>query len=51
MKLTDVIRQTQKEYRTSMNKIAAIKLVRSLTGCAASSDLEMEGFAAVIEDK
>ena len=32
MKLADVIRQTRKEYRTSMNKIAAIKLVRMLTG-------------------
>jgi len=33
MKLVDVIRQTQKGYRTSINKIAAIKLVRTLTGC------------------
>jgi hypothetical protein len=32
MNLVDMIRQTRKEYRTSMNKIAAIKLVRSLTG-------------------
>lgn len=34
MKLTDIIRQTRQEYRTSMNKIAAIKLVRNLTGCS-----------------
>jgi hypothetical protein len=32
MNLVDMIRQTRKEYRTSMNKIAAIKLVRKLSG-------------------
>jgi hypothetical protein len=32
MRLTDVIRQARKEYRTSMDKITAIKLVRKLTG-------------------
>jgi hypothetical protein len=32
MKLVEVIRKTQKEYRTSMNKIEAVMLVRKLTG-------------------
>jgi len=32
MRLTDVIRKVRKEYRTSMDKIKAIKLVRKLTG-------------------
>ena len=32
MKLVEVIRKARKEYRDSMNKIEAIKLVRKLTG-------------------
>jgi hypothetical protein len=32
MKLSDVIRQARKEYRTSMDKIKAIALVRKITG-------------------
>jgi hypothetical protein len=32
MKLVEVIRKTQREYRTSMNKIEAVVLVRKLTG-------------------
>ena len=32
MKLSDVIRQTRREYRTSMDKIKAVMLVRKMTG-------------------